>query len=120
MVFNGEIYNFKELQTALLQKGYSFERTSDSEVLVNYFECFGVKKTLEVIDGMFAIALYDLENEKLHLIRDFAGIKPLFFGLDNTDIVFGSRYDQIAKHAKFINNKISIIFQNNCNIIFRV
>ena len=59
MVFNGEIYNFRELKKELLSSGYTFKSESDSEVLVNYFECFGLEKTLEVIDGMFAIALYD-------------------------------------------------------------
>ncbi|NVK51421.1 MAG: asparagine synthase (glutamine-hydrolyzing) [Flavobacteriaceae bacterium] len=106
MVFNGEIYNFLELKEKLIDKGYSFNSTGDSEVLVNYFECFGLEKTLENIDGMFAIALFDNDIEELILIRDFAGIKPLHYSITNNDIVFGSRYDQIAKHPNSINNSI--------------
>ena len=106
MVFNGEIYNFRELRKELLSSGYTFKSESDSEVLVNYFECFGLEKTLEVIDGMFAIALYDIQHQRIYLIRDFAGIKPLFYSNTNGNIVFGSRYDQIAKHQNSINNEI--------------
>lgn len=106
MVFNGEIYNFRELKKELLSRGYTFKSESDSEVLVNYFECFGLEKTLEVIDGMFAIALYDIQHQRIYLIRDFAGIKPLFYSNTNGNIVFGSRYDQIAKHQNSIDNEI--------------
>lgn len=101
MVFNGEIYNFRDLKVELMNHNYTFNSSSDSEVLVNYFECFGLEKTLSKIDGMFAIALFNHENDKLTLIRDFAGIKPLHYSIVNNDIVFGSRYDQIAKHPNF-------------------
>lgn len=106
MVFNGEIYNFLKLKEELINKGYSFSSQGDSEVLVNYFECFGLQKTLDQIDGMFAIALYDIVNNDLTLIRDFAGIKPLHYSKTNENIVFGSRYDQIAKHNLSINSLI--------------
>lgn len=106
MVFNGEIYNFISLKQELLSKGYTFKSDSDSEVLVNYFECFGIKNTLDVIEGMFAIALYDLVDTSISLIRDFAGIKPLFYSYNKGNIVFGSRYDQVAKHKNSINNVI--------------
>jgi len=106
MVFNGEIYNFISLKQELLSKGYTFKSDSDSEVLVNYFECFGIKNTLDVIEGMFAIALYDIANKSISLIRDFAGIKPLFYSYNTGNVVFGSRYDQVAKHKNSINNVI--------------
>ena len=106
MVFNGEIYNFISLKQELLSKGYTFKSDSDSEVLVNYFECFGIQNTLDVIEGMFAIALYDLVDTSISLIRDFAGIKPLFYSYNKGNIVFGSRYDQVAKHKNSINNVI--------------
>ena len=73
---------------------------------MNYFECFGIKNTLDVIEGMFAIALYDLVDTSISLIRDFAGIKPLFYSYNKGNIVFGSRYDQVAKHKNSINNVI--------------
>lgn len=106
MVFNGEIYNFTSLKEELLSKGYKFYSESDSEVLVNYFECFGIQKTLEVIEGMFAIALYDIVDKSISLIRDFAGIKPLFYSYNQGNVVFGSRYDQVAKHKNSIDNAI--------------
>ena len=106
MVFNGEIYNFNVLKQELLSRGYTFKSESDSEVLVNYFECFGIQKTLDVIEGMFAIGLYDIANKSISLIRDFAGIKPLFYSYDQGNVVFGSRYDQVAKHNNSIDNAI--------------
>lgn len=106
MVFNGEIYNFISLKEELLCKGYIFKSESDSEVLVNYFECFGIQKTLDVIEGMFAIALFDIADQSISLIRDFAGIKPLFYSYNKGNVVFGSRYDQVAKHNNSIDNAI--------------
>ena len=107
MSFNGEIYNYQEIKKDLLLKGIQFKSTSDSEVLVNAFQVYGVEKTLDVIDGMFAIGLYDKENNSINLIRDFAGIKPLFYGLKNGNLIFGSRYDQVTKHPNFINNGVN-------------
>lgn len=106
MTFNGEIYNYLEIKRALLQKGIQFKSTSDSEVLVNAFQVYGVPKTLDMIDGMFAIGLYDKEDNSISLIRDFAGIKPLFYGVKNGNVNFGSRYDQVTKHPRFINNSV--------------
>ncbi len=104
MTFNGEIYNFLTIKKGLLAHGIEFKSTSDSEVLVNAFQVFGITKTLDMIDGMFAIGLYDSVADTIYLIRDFAGIKPLFYGVKNGNIVFGSRYDQVTKHPNFINN----------------
>lgn len=98
IVFNGEIYNHIELKERLEEYKYTFNGTSDTEVLVNYFECFGLDKTLKDIDGMFAIALVNNSNNGISLIRDFAGIKPLFYSWNNKDLVFGSGYEQISKH----------------------
>lgn len=106
MVFNGEIYNFIELKEALNHQGYTFKTTTDSEVLVNCFEHYGIAKTLDLIDGMFAIALYDTTKDKLILARDFAGIKPLFYSFKEGQLVFGSRYDQISKHHLNKDSKI--------------
>lgn len=106
IVFNGEIYNFQEVKEKLIAKGYLFKTTTDTEVLVNSFEFYGIDKTLDIIDGMFAISLYDVEEDRLFLIRDFAGIKPLFYSLNGFNLVFGSRYDQISKHKLNRNLKI--------------
>lgn len=98
MVFNGEVYNYHSLKKSLKRAGVHFKGTSDSEVVVNAFEVYGVDRTLAMLDGMFAIALFDNKENDLYLIRDFAGIKPLYYSYFNGDVVFGSRYDQIADH----------------------
>ncbi|MGB0975220.1 MAG: asparagine synthase (glutamine-hydrolyzing) [Flavobacteriaceae bacterium] len=107
MTFNGEIYNYQTLKTDLLSHGIQFKSTSDSEVLVNAFQVYGIEQTLDKIDGMFAIGLFDNETKQLHLIRDFAGIKPLFYGVKNGNVVFGSRYDQITSHPNFSQNGVN-------------
>ena len=79
VVFNGEIYNFKELKEELISQGVDFITTSDTEVLIEAYILWGIDKVLEKIEGMFAFALYDLKNEKLLLARDRFGEKPLYF-----------------------------------------
>jgi asparagine synthase (glutamine-hydrolysing) len=98
MVFNGEVYNYLSLKSDLKKAGIRFRGSSDSEVVVNAFEVYGVQKAVKMLDGMFAIALLDKHENALYLIRDFAGIKPLFYSINQGDVVFGSRYDQIADH----------------------
>lgn len=98
MVYNGEIYNYLSIRSMLEKAGINFRGTSDSEVIVNAFEHYGIAKTVQMLDGMFAIALYDHKENALYLIRDFAGIKPLFYSFHGGNIVFGSRYDQISDH----------------------
>ena len=106
MVYNGEVYNYKELKNDLLKKGYRFSSTGDSEVIVNAFDALGIENTIQILDGMFSIGLFDKKLEEIYLIRDFAGIKPLFFGLGNKKLVFASQYDQIVLHPEFIQNNI--------------
>lgn len=108
MVFNGEIYNYLELKEELLHANYKFKGHSDSEVLVNCFEHFGIESTLDKIDGMFAIALFDTLDKSLYLIRDFAGIKPLFYGLHNGNLVFGSQYNQIVTNDLIDETKLDL------------
>ena len=107
MVFNGEIYNYLDIHKKLIQSGIRTTGYSDTEVLVNSFSAFGVSKTIKFLDGMFAIALFNIESKKLQLIRDFAGIKPLYFGLNRKGIVFSSQFNQIAKHEFFQESQIN-------------
>lgn len=106
MTFNGEIYNYLEIKQDLLTRGIQFKSTTDSEVLVNAIQEYGLSATLDKIDGMFAIGLYDKANNSISLIRDFAGIKPLFYGVQNGNIIFGSRYDQVTKHPNYRSNSV--------------
>ena len=87
--FNGEIYNFKEIRKELEGKGYSFNSWSDTEVILKGYDRWGMDVVHKFI-GMFAIALYDKKKEKVILIRDRAGVKPLFCFRKDDILLFGS------------------------------
>lgn len=76
--YNGEIYNFKEIRAELEEKGYAFTSWSDTEVILKGYDCWGMDVVQKFV-GMFAIALYDKAKEKVVLIRDRAGVKPLYY-----------------------------------------
>lgn len=104
-VFNGEIYNYKTIRDKLLaeKKVTAFKGTSDTEVLLEAFEAYGVKETIAMCKGMFAIALLDKETGKLTLIRDRIGEKPLYYGFVNGSFVFASDLGSIAALEDFHN-----------------
>ena len=87
IVFNGEIYNFKEIKN---QINYPFKTKSDTEVIVAALEVKGINWFLNIANGMFAIGVIDLETGKLTLIRDRLGIKPLYYTKSNNFIIFSS------------------------------
>jgi len=100
-VFNGEIYNFQELREGLKEKGHRFYTDhSDTEVIVHLYEEYG-SHFLHKINGMFAIALWDEKEEKLLLIRDRMGVKPLFYTLVDGHLIFGSEIKAILKHPDY-------------------
>ncbi len=88
--YNGEIYNYLELRSLLEKGGVTFRGTSDTETLVEFFDMYGVKDTLEKIKGMFAIALYDKKDRVLYLMRDRVGEKPLYYGHIDGKFAFAS------------------------------
>ena len=89
IVFNGEIYNFRELRSELEQAGYSFRSHSDTEVLLAAYDAWG-PECLSRLNGMFAFALYDARRQTITLARDRAGEKPLFYRLDKGALYFAS------------------------------
>ena len=89
IVFNGEIYNFKDLRRELEQRGYAFRSNSDTEVLLAAYDAWGIE-CLSRLNGMFAFALYDGSNGRLFLARDRAGEKPLFYHIDQGTLYFAS------------------------------
>ena len=89
IVFNGEIYNYKELREDLINKGYEFETETDTEVLLKAFHCWGVG-CLRKLTGMFSFCVLDEANDKITLVRDAFGIKPLFFSRSKGRLVFAS------------------------------
>ena len=105
MVYNGEIYNYKKLSQKLLEekKVDRFRGTSDSEVVLEAFEAYGVEETIAQCKGMFAIALYDTKEQKLYLLRDRIGEKPLYYGFMGDTFVFASDIACIASLDGFQN-----------------
>ncbi|MBI87314.1 MAG: asparagine synthase (glutamine-hydrolyzing) [Candidatus Marinimicrobia bacterium] len=101
LMFNGEIYNHMEIRKYLSDKNTFISSSSDTVTLAHAIDEWGIKKTIEQLDGMFAIAIYDRSNKSVSLIRDFAGIKPLFYGLKKKHLVFSSKYNQLSKHPIF-------------------
>jgi asparagine synthase (glutamine-hydrolysing) len=89
LVFNGEIYNYLELRSKLVELGVRFRTNSDTEVVLRSFIQYGPDAFLK-FDGMFAIVLFDKREEKLYLVRDFLGQKPLYFYDSPTDLIFSS------------------------------
>lgn len=89
IVFNGEIYNFKELKQELLEKGHVFSTKSDTEIIIHSFEEYGTK-SFNKLKGMFAFAIYDLVQNKMFIVRDRAGEKPLYYYNNSEFLLFGS------------------------------
>ena len=89
LVFNGTIYNYKELRSRLISKGYSFFSSSDTEVIIKAYHYWG-EDCVNHLDGMFAFAIWDKPSKKLFIARDRMGIKPLYYNLTNKAFTFAS------------------------------
>lgn len=100
IVFNGEIYNYKELKQDLEKKGYKFKTTSDTEVLLVMYEAYG-EKMLSMLRGMFVFIIYDKENEELFGARDQFGIKPLYYYQNDKVFMFASEIKGFIDHPDF-------------------
>jgi asparagine synthase (glutamine-hydrolysing) len=94
IVFNGEIYNYRELRSFLVSKGHVFKTQTDTEVIVHLYEELG-PQCLEKLRGMFAFAIWDENAKSLFLARDRVGIKPLYYALTDKTIVFASEIKAI-------------------------
>lgn len=94
IVFNGEIYNYPELREDLQKKGHRFYTNSDTEVIVHAYEAYG-DDFPNCLNGMFAFALHDENNQHVILARDHLGIKPLFYHLGEQHLVWGSEIKAI-------------------------
>ncbi|PIE03008.1 MAG: asparagine synthase (glutamine-hydrolyzing) [Acidobacteria bacterium] len=110
LLFNGEVYNYKALA-----KKYNLECSlrskADTEVVIQLIGKLGVRKAIEEFDGMFAIAVLDFFTKRLFLARDFAGIKPLFFGISKKGLVFSSQFNQVAVHPAI---KAALSYKYSC------
>jgi asparagine synthase (glutamine-hydrolysing) len=96
VVFNGEIYNFRDLRRTLEQRGHVFSTATDTEVIVHLYEDFG-PQCVEHLRGMFAFALWDDHRKILLLARDRLGIKPLYYAVVNGRLLFASELKAILQ-----------------------
>ena len=109
LVFNGEIYNYLELKKELSNLGFTFNSTSDTEVLLNAWICWGVD-SIEKLIGMFSFGILDKSEMSLHIVRDGFGIKPLFYSFNDncSEIIFASEINplrSLSKEKKYLNTK---------------
>lgn len=101
ITFNGEIYNADELREQLINEGIKFRSRCDTEVILKLYEKIGLEKTLEKLNGMFGIALFDLNKDCIYLIRDRLGEKPLYY-YNQTDIfMYASEYKAFYANPDF-------------------
>jgi asparagine synthase (glutamine-hydrolysing) len=89
LIYNGEVYNFREIRAELSKEGYRFRSETDSEVVLAAFHRWG-KESLSRLNGMFAFAIYDRVRAKLFLARDRLGVKPLYYSWDGAKLLFAS------------------------------
>ena len=105
LVFNGEIYNYKDLREELIQRGHIFKTDTDSEVLVHSYEEYK-EDMVQKLRGMFAFVIFDTKNKKLFGARDHFGIKPFYYtsflGKDEKSFLFGSEIKSFLKHPDFV------------------
>ncbi len=96
IVFNGEIYNHKEIRKELEHYGHHFKTQTDTEAIVHAYEEYG-ENCVQKLNGMFAFAIWDQRKNQIFLARDRVGIKPLYYFFDKKRLVFGSELKSILQ-----------------------
>lgn len=104
IVYNGEIYNFKDIREELIKAGCFFRTQSDTEVIIKGYEFYGIEKLLKKLEGMFAFALYDKKLNSVFIARDKFGEKPLYYSHQKDKFIFASELKALEKS---ISKKIS-------------
>ncbi|HRP90895.1 MAG TPA: asparagine synthase (glutamine-hydrolyzing) [Edaphocola sp.] len=100
IVFNGEIYNYKSLREQLIQKGYTFETKSDTEVIINLYDCYGTD-CFAMLDGVFGLSIFDKTLNKVFIARDYFGEKPIYYYPNDSEIIWASELKSIVNILDF-------------------
>lgn len=101
IVFNGEIYNYRELREKLIKDhGLTFKTNSDTEVILNAYKVYK-NETAAKLRGMFAFVIYDKEDKTIYGARDYFGIKPFYYGIFDGDLIFGSEIKSFLPYPSF-------------------
>ncbi len=104
--FNGELYNSDDFKSELQKDGIQFQSTTDTEVLLYALMKWQPQQLLPKVNGMFAFAFYDKQQQQLIIARDRVGIKPLYIGWSSEGLIYSSQYDHIINHPYCKNNRI--------------
>lgn len=97
ITYNGELYNTKEIKKDLIEKGYHFTTECDTEVLLKAYVCYQ-ERCLDMLNGIFAFAIWNKEEQTLFMARDRLGVKPFFYYLDDENFLFASEIKTLLKH----------------------
>ena len=100
IIYNGEIYNYREIRETLKKSGYQFKTTNDTEVIMAAYDKWG-KECLNLFSGMWAFVLYDTKKKTLFCSRDRFGIKPLFYSRLNNKLLIGSEIKQLTAFPEY-------------------
>src|SRR5205814_4281998 len=100
VIFNGEIYNYKELRHELHQSGYKFRTASDTEVVVKGYKEWGTG-VFSHLNGMFGLAIWDIERKRLVVARDAMGIKLIYYRISRDGLIFGSEVRALVAADQF-------------------
>jgi asparagine synthase (glutamine-hydrolysing) len=110
IIFNGEIYNYRELRTYLHKKGHIFCTEADTEVILHLYEEFGLE-CVQHLNGIFAFAIWDIPRQELTLARDRMGIKPIYYTEANNQFIFGSELKVVLTHPE-VDREIDLVSLN--------
>ncbi len=100
IIFNGEIYNYREIREKLVESGHVFKTNTDTEVLIHGYEEYGTE-LLNMLRGMFSFVIWDKEKKELFGARDFFGIKPMYYAVMDKTLMFGSEIKSFLAHPEF-------------------
>ena len=118
LVFNGEIYNYRQLRQRLVDEGLAFRGGSDTEVLLGAVQAWGLERALDACEGMFALGLWDRQHGQLHLARDRFGEKPLYYGWAGRQLAFASELKSLrtlpAFDARVDRDAVALYLRHNC------